>query len=77
MAVPALEGVVPIGALTHIIVTHLSPKRIGSLRKLLELRRDRPDAVPLELLLSNPALQLVRSTFGALYPPTHAVLLTA
>lgn len=55
----------PIGELTHIIVTHLSPKRIGSLRKLLELRRDRPDAAPLELLLSNPALQLVRSTFGA------------
>lgn len=54
----------PVQQLTHIIVSHLSPKRVGSLRRLLELRQERPAAAPLELLLSNPALQLLRATLG-------------
>ena len=50
--------------LTHMVVTHLSPKRIGSLREVLALRAKRQPAARLELIMSNPALQLLRTTLG-------------
>ena len=50
--------------LTHMVVTHLSPKRIASLKEVLAQRAKRRPAAPLELILSNPALQLLRTTLG-------------
>ncbi len=51
--------------LTHMVVTHLSPKRIASLKEVLAQRAQRRPAARLELILSNPALQLLRTTLGA------------
>ena len=61
---PALESVVRLEELTHMVVTHLSPKRMGSLRAVLAQRAKRRPAARLEVILSNPALQLLRTTLG-------------
>ena len=63
-AVPTLEGVVRLEQLTHMIVTHLSPKRIALLKEVLAQRAKRQPSARLELILSNPALQLLRTTLG-------------
>ena len=63
-AVPTLESVVRLENLTHMVVTHLSPKRIGSLREVLALRAKRQPAARLQLIMSNPALQLLRTSLG-------------
>ena len=63
-AVPTLEGVVRLEQLTHMVVTHLSPKRIASLKEVLAQRAKRRPASRLELILSNPALQLLRTMLG-------------
>jgi len=62
--VPTLESVVPLEKLTHMVVTHLSPKRIPSLRGVLALRAKRQPTARLEVIMSNPALQLFRTTLG-------------
>ena len=64
LPVPTLESVVRLEKLTHMVVTHLSPKRIGSLREVLALRAKRQPAAQLELIMSNPALQLLRTSLG-------------
>ena len=48
-----------------VVLTHLTPKRMASLKALLE-RRGRAlfGAGPLDIHLSNPALQLLRSSLG-------------
>jgi flavorubredoxin len=63
--VDALESVTSVSALTHVVLTHLNPKRIQSLRAVLKKRQQQGDAPPLEVYLSNPALQLLRSSLGA------------
>ena len=60
-AVPALDKAISLKALKGIIITHLTPKRLPSLRALLKKRKG---LVPLDVHLSNPALQLLRSSLG-------------
>jgi len=55
---------VPLEKLTYMVVTHLSPKRIPSLREVLALRAKRKPAARLEVIMSNPALQVFRTTLG-------------
>ena len=64
MAVATLEQTIPLQSLRRIVVTHLTPKRLPSLRALLE--RKQAAGGPLDIHLSNPALQLLRSSLGEL-----------
>lgn len=69
VAVAALETAGPVGTFHALVITHLTPRRIPSLRALLEARAE-AGAKPLEVYLSNPALQALRSSLGpSLSPP--------
>lgn len=61
-AVATLEQTIPLQSLRRIVVTHLTPKRLPSLRALL-LQKQAAGG-PLDIHLSNPALQLLRSSLG-------------
>lgn len=50
----------PRGSIRTVVLTHLSPKRIPSLRALLQ---SPAISTPLDVHLSSPALQLLQSTF--------------
>ncbi len=62
MAVATLEQTIPLQSLRRIVLTHLTPKRLPSLRALLERKKAAGGA--LDVHLSNPALQLLRSSLG-------------
>ena len=67
LAVRALEAVVALRDVRTVVLTHLTPKRMASVKALLERRaRALFGAGPLDIHLSNPALQLLRSSLGAL-----------
>ena len=59
-AVGALKDRVDLKSIRTLIITHLTPKRTASLRAFLLARGGQG----LSIHLSNPALQLLRSTFG-------------
>ena len=61
-AVATLEQTIPLQSLRRIVVTHLTPKRLPSLRALLQWKQAAGGA--LDVHLSNPALQLLRSSLG-------------
>lgn len=64
-AVKALERESPLRDLRYIVLTHLTPKRISSIKEVLQRRQTALfGAGPLEIFLSNPALQLLRSALG-------------
>lgn len=63
-AVATLEQTIRLQSLRRIVLTHLTPKRLPSLRALLE--RKKAAGGPLDVHLSNPALQLLRSSLGEL-----------
>ena len=48
-----------------VVLTHLTPKRMPSLRALLQRLGGQQRTQPLDIHLSNPALQLLRSSLGA------------
>jgi hypothetical protein len=52
---------VDLKSISNLIITHLTPKRMPSLRAFLE---ERASLGQLSIHLSNPALQLLRSTLG-------------
>ncbi|CAL8463910.1 g3445 [Coccomyxa elongata] len=60
--VATLEQTIPLQSLRRIVLTHLTPKRLPSLRALLERKKAAGGA--LDVHLSNPALQLLRSSLG-------------
>ncbi len=62
LAVATLEQTIPLQSLRRIVLTHLTPKRLPSLRMLLERKKEAGG--PLDVHLSNPALQLLRSSLG-------------
>jgi hypothetical protein len=65
-AVRALESVVALKDMRTVVLTHLTPKRMASVKALLARRaRAASGAGPLDVHLSNPALQLLRSSLGA------------
>ena len=72
----ALESVLALKDLRTVVLTHLTPKRMASVKALLE-RRSRAlfNAGPLDIHLSNPALQLLRSSLGALLRNAPGLLL--
>ena len=53
---------VPLDSISVLVLTHLTPKRLASLQALLQARGQ--GAPQLEVYLSNPALQLLRSKLG-------------
>lgn len=59
-AVGALKDRVDLKSIRTLIITHLTPKRTASLKAFLSARGGQG----LSIHLSNPALQLLRSTFG-------------
>jgi len=64
--VRALESVVALKDVRTVVLTHLTPKRMASVKALLAHRaRAASGAGPLDVHLSNPALQLLRSSLGA------------
>ncbi|KAK9827610.1 hypothetical protein WJX81_005946 [Elliptochloris bilobata] len=64
--VRTLESVVALKDLRTVVITHLTPKRMASFKALLERRaRTLFGAGPLDIHLSNPALQLLRSSLGS------------
>ena len=64
VAVEALQSSGFLDRISHIILTHLTPERMKSIRAVLEKRRAHADTAYLEIHLSNPALQLLRSSLG-------------
>ncbi len=48
-------------SISNLIITHLTPKRMPSLKAFV---RERASLGQLSIHLSNPALQLLRSTLG-------------
>jgi len=73
IAVETLQGAVPIASIMSLVITHLTPRRIDSLKAFLNLRVVPPDMPKLEVHLSNPALQSLRSILST--PPPWAPLL--
>ena len=57
----ALKERVDLTSINNLVITHLTPKRMPSLKAFLQ---ERVGQGGLRLHLSNPALQLLRSTFG-------------
>ena len=60
-AVDALKERVDLKSIGNLVITHLTPKRLPSLKAFLQ---ERAGQGSLSIHLSNPALQLLRSTFG-------------
>ena len=60
-AVDALKERVDLKSISNLVITHLTPKRLPSLKAFLQ---ERAGQGSLSIHLSNPALQLLRSTFG-------------
>lgn len=55
-----LDGLLDAGLLSHIILTHLDPKALPTLVALLQrVTAARPKDMPLNMVLTNPALQLL------------------
>ena len=61
-AVDALKERVDLKSISNLVITHLTPKRMPSLKAFLQ---ERAGQGALSIHLSNPSLQLLRSTFGA------------
>ncbi len=60
-AVDALKERVDLKSISSLVITHLTPKRMPSLKAFLQERAGQGN---LSIHLSNPALQLLRSTLG-------------
>lgn len=58
----ALGQVGPLDRLSTVILTHLTPKRIDSLKSVVSTLLDA--GAPVEVWLSNPGLQLLQATAG-------------
>lgn len=63
VTVDSLKQIGPLDRLGTLIITHLTPKRLDSLRSVLSTLLDA--GAPVEVWLSNPAMQLLQATAGA------------
>ena len=68
-AVSALERFISLKEIQHLVVTHLTPKHVTSIKTFLNKRNDGGDASQLQITLSNPARQVLMSTMGTEHPP--------
>lgn len=73
LAVKALGSKIKLQAVTGLVLTHLTPKRLPTLIEVLK-QITSPNGT-LKVYLSNPAMQLLRSSLGALHDssPTAAL----
>ena len=72
-AVDALKERVELKSISNLVITHLTPKRMPSLKAFLQERAGQGN---LSIHLSNPALQLLRSTLGERCRPLHQFVLS-
>lgn len=63
--VAQLQACGAVSSLKSLVLGHLTPKRMPSLKAVLKVLADRGGDSSLDVYLSNPALQLLRSSFGA------------
>ena len=61
-AVEALKQATPMASVKALVITHLTPRRMNSLKRVLELRA--AEDSKLEIYLTNPALQALQSLLG-------------
>ena len=67
-AVSSLERFISLKEIQHLVVTHLTPKHVTSLKAFLEKRNAGGNASQLQITLSNPAKQVLISTMGMATP---------
>ena len=60
----SLERFISLKEIQHLVVTHLTPKHVTSIKAFLEKRNAGGDASQLQITLSNPAKQVLISTMG-------------
>ena len=72
-AVGALKERVELKSISKLVITHLTPKRMPSLKAFLQERAGQGSFC---IHLSNPALQLLRSTLGERCCPTNLCFLS-
>ena len=63
-AVSALERFISLKDIEHLLLTNLTPKHVQSLKALLKKRDESGSASQLQITLSNPAKQVLKSTMG-------------
>lgn len=65
-AVDVLNSTVPVRDIRHIVLTHLTPLRLKSLKEVLKRRKKNLflPAGELTIHLSNPAAQFLNTSFG-------------
>ena len=62
----ALERFISLKEIEHLVVTHLTPKHVPSLKAFLKKRDASGSASKLQITLSNPAKQVLKTTMGML-----------
>lgn len=67
-AVSSLERFISLKEIQHLVVTHLTPKHVTSIKAFLEKRNAGGNASQLQITLSNPAKQVLMSTMGMAHP---------
>lgn len=68
-AVDALTQKVPVEKISALVITHLTPRRVDSLKRILRLRAEH--SPKLEVYLSNPGLQALSSILGMRLPQSR------
>lgn len=63
-AVAALERFVSLQDIQHLVITQLTPKNVPSIKALLKARNTSDGSSQLQITLSNPAKQILKSTMG-------------
>lgn len=63
-AVSSLERFISLKDIQHLVVTHLTPKHVTSIKAFLEKRNAGSNVSQLQITLSNPAKQVLMSTMG-------------
>ena len=63
-AVSVLERFISLKDIQHLVITQLTPKHIPSIKTFLQKRKTAGNVSQLQITLSNPARQLLKSTMG-------------
>ena len=67
-AVAELERFISLKDIDHLVVTQLAPKNVASIKAFLQRRNTSDSASQLQITLSNPARQVLKSTMGTPLP---------
>lgn len=63
-AASAVSSLTPLTEVTHLVITHLSPKAINALEKVIRAMTEGRTAAKPKLVLSNLALRLLQASWG-------------